>query len=217
MASKPLAVTYDAATNLTTMTVGYTPFDYMDAILLITPSSTAPPFKNINDLAFFNRSPAGQSDDIGYWTKIESGSGNTFKLKGDWTSYIDSMVIGYNYLFDITLPTFYYNRSQDGSMYDFSAHLNISRVKFACGKSGAVTFKLKAQGSSEWVDIQAVSDANYYEANTLPIKSEQQITVPINQRNMNFSLKVTSELPYPVSLNSMMWEGMYTPRYYRRS
>ena len=102
-------------------------------------------------------------------------------------------------------------------MYDFSAHLNISRVKFSCGKSGAVTFKLKAQGSSEWIDIQAVSDANYYEANTLPIKSEQQITVPINQRNMNFNLKVTSELPFPVSLNSMMWEGMYTPRYYRRS
>ena len=104
MASKPLAVTYDAATNLTTMTVGYTPFDYMDAILLITPSSTAPPFKSINDLAFFNRNLTKQSDDIGYWTNIQNGTGNTFTLIGDWTSYTDSMVIGYNYLFDITLP-----------------------------------------------------------------------------------------------------------------
>ena len=217
MASKPSAVTYNAATNLTTMTVGYTPLDYMEAILLIVPSSTIPTFKSINDLAFFNRNLTGQSDDIGYWTQVQNGTGNTFTLRGDWTDYADTMVIGYNYLFDITLPTFYYNRVSEGSVYDFSAYLNINRIKFSCGKSGAITFKLKAQGSSEWVDIQAVSDANYYEANTLPIKSEQQITVPINQRNMNFSLKVTSELPFPVSLNSIMWEGMYTPRYYRRS
>ena len=32
-------------------------------------------------------------------------------------------------------------------------------------------------------------------------------TVPVHQNNMNFNLKVTSDLPYPVSLVSMTWEG----------
>ena len=127
------------------------------------------------------------------------------------------MVIGYNYVFDMELPTFYYNRAEDTTAYDFTASLTIARAHFACGKSGVLTFKLKSAGSEEWVDIQAVSDANYYRAGTNPIQSEQQFTVPINQRNMNFSLKLTSDHPYPVSINSMMWEGNYSPRYYKRT
>jgi hypothetical protein len=120
-------------------------------------------------------------------------------------------------MFDIKIPTFYYNRAEEGSTYDFTANLTVARVKLACGKSGVLSFLLKAKGSSEWTDIQAVTDAGYYEANTLPVKTEQQFTVPINQRNMNFSLRVTSDYPFPVSLNSMMWEGTYNPRYYKRT
>ena len=80
-----------------------------------------------------------------------------------------------------------------------------------------MTFKVKAMGRDEWEDIQHITDANYYEADTDPIRAEQQFTVPINQRNKYFQLKVTSELPFPVSLVSMMWEGQYTPRFYGRS
>ena len=127
------------------------------------------------------------------------------------------MIIGYNYLFDIELPTFYYNRAQQGATYDFTASLTIARAHFSCGKSGALTFKVKANGSEEWVDVQAVSDANYYQASTNPVVSSKDFTVPINQRNMNFSLKLTSDHPYPVSINSMMWEGNYSPRYYKRT
>jgi len=76
---------------------------------------------------------------------------------------------------------------------------------------------LKARGRDEWVDIQAVSDADYYRADTSPIVPSKTFTVPLNQRNMNFDLKITSDYPFPVSLVSMMWEGMYSPPYYKRT
>ena len=216
LATKPTSVTYDSDLNLTTFTVDYTPLDYKQATLLITLPTTQT-FGNINDLAAFNVGTYSDSDDTGYWSYLDTGAGNTFTLKGDWTGYSNRMVIGYNYVFDMELPTFYYNRAEDTTAYDFTASLTIARAHFACGKSGVLTFKLKSAGSEEWVDIQAVSDANYYRAGTNPIQSEQQFTVPINQRNMNFSLKLTSDHPYPVSINSMMWEGNYSPRYYKRT
>ena len=93
----------------------------------------------------------------------------------------------------------------------------LNRAKFAMGLSGGVQFKLKAMGSDEWVDIQHVTDADYYEADLDPLVQETLMTVPINQRNKYFQLKVTSDLPFPISLVSMMWEGQYTPRFYRRA
>ena len=216
MASKPTSVTYDSGTNLTTFGVDYKPLDYKQAVLLLTlPTSQA--FSNLDSLAAFNAEPYSESDDTGYWQYLDIGTGNTFTLRGDWTSYANRMIIGYNYLFDIELPTFYYNRAQQGATYDFTASLTIARAHFSCGKSGALTFKVKANGSEEWVDVQAVSDANYYQASTNPVVSSKDFTVPINQRNMNFSLKLTSDHPYPVSINSMMWEGNYSPRYYKRT
>jgi hypothetical protein len=218
MAEKPLSTTYDINTNLTTFTVGFQPLDYKTPILLLTPPTTSTIFTTINDLASFTAGVTGDGGDPGYWAELQNGTGKTFTLQGDWTNYANEIVIGYNYMFNIKLPTFFYNRADEGaSAYDFTANLTVARAKISCGKSGALTFLVKGRGSSEWTDIQAVTDASYYEADTLPIKSQQQFTVPINQRNMNFSLRITSDQPFPVSLNSMMWEGTYNPRYYKRT
>ena len=216
MASIPTNVTYDSTTKLTTFEVAYTPLDYKQAVLLITlPINQT--FSDLDSLAGFNSEPFSASDDTGYWKYLDTGAGNTFTLRGDWTGYTNRLIIGYNYLFDMEIPTFYYNRSQEGATYDFTANLTIARAHFSCGKSGVLTFKLKAGGSEEWSDVQAVSDANYYRASTNPIVSSKDFTVPINQRNTNFTLKLTSDQPYPVSINSMMWEGIYSPRYYKRT
>ena len=65
--------------------------------------------------------------------------------------------------------------------------------------------------------LQNTTDGGSYAADTNPVKPERQFIVPIHQRNTNFELKVTSDFPYPVSLVSMMWEGVYSPRFYRRA
>ena len=68
-----------------------------------------------------------------------------------------------------------------------------------------------------WYDLQAVKNASYYLSDDEPLASEQTFTLPIHQRSSNFQVRVFSDSPFPVSLDSMMWEGNYSPRYYTRS
>ena len=68
-----------------------------------------------------------------------------------------------------------------------------------------------------WYDIQPVHESNQYLADDVPMSEHNIYTVPIHQRTDNFTLRVFSDSPFPVSLTSMMWEGNYSPRFYRRS
>ncbi len=68
-----------------------------------------------------------------------------------------------------------------------------------------------------WYDVQPVQETNDYLADDVPLTEEHVFTLPIHQRTANFDLRVFSNSPFPVSLNSMMWEGNYSPRYYRRT
>jgi len=67
-----------------------------------------------------------------------------------------------------------------------------------------------------WYDIQPVQEANQYLASDVPFIDQAVYTIPVHQRTENFLLRVFSDSPFPVSLTSMMWEGNYIPRYYRR-
>ena len=90
-------------------------------------------------------------------------------------------------------------------------------MKFFTGLTGEVAFKLSRLGTSEYTDVTAVPDANYYLANDVPLDDQSVVTVPIHAKNDSFTLRVYSDTPFPVSLNSMMWEGYYSPRFYRRA
>jgi hypothetical protein len=202
------AVVYDSTNDLTKIYVPFTPFEQRNAMMLLT----VPTADDGTD--------AEIDADAGYYAtayeRTESGTNyRYFEVKGDFTDYADGIVVGYPYDFEATLPRFYFRRDQNTT--DFTAALTVSRAKFSVGRTGAVTFKLKATGSNEWRNVQHTADADYYSADSNPVKSERQFIVPIHQRNTNFELKVTSDYPYPVSLVSMMWEGNYTPRFYRRS
>ena len=202
------AVVYDSTNDLTKIYVPFTPFAQQNAMMLLT----VPLADDGTD--------AEIDADAGYYAtayeRTESGTNyRYFEVKGNFTDYADGIVVGYPYDFEATLPRFYFRR--DANTTDFTAALTVSRAKFSVGRTGAVTFKLKATGSNEWRNVQHTADADYYSADSNPVKSERQFIVPIHQRNTNFELKVTSDFPYPVSLVSMMWEGNYTPRFYRRS
>ena len=202
------AVVYDSTNDLTKIYVPFTPFEQRNAMMLLT----VPTADDGTD--------AEIDADAGYYAtayeRTESGTNyRYFEVKGNFTDYADGIVVGYPYDFEATLPKFYFRR--DANTTDFTAALTVSRAKFSVGRTGAVTFKLKATGSNEWRNVQHTADADYYSADSNPVKNERQFIVPIHQRNTNFELKVTSNFPYPVSLVSMMWEGNYTPRFYRRS
>jgi len=192
------AVVYDSGDDVTKIYVPYTPISTQEATILIAKPST----------------------DEGYSVKgrpkVESGTGyNYFEVDKDFTGLADGIVIGYGYDFEVTLPTFYFRRSETET--DFTAVLTIARVRVSAGRTGALTFKTRVGSSKEWIEVKEVTTVNDYAATGNPVKAEYQFIVPIHQRNTNFELKVTSNFPYPVSLVSMMWEGNYSPRFYRRT
>ena len=69
----------------------------------------------------------------------------------------------------------------------------------------------------EWYNLNPVVKADDYLANDIPISDHSIFTSPIHQRTDNFTLRLFNDSPFPVSVNSMMWEGMYSPRFYRRT
>ena len=69
----------------------------------------------------------------------------------------------------------------------------------------------------EWYQLQPVTAANTYLADDVALNESTIFTLPIHQRSKNFTLRVFNDSPFPVSLNSMMWEGNYSPRFYRRT
>ena len=69
----------------------------------------------------------------------------------------------------------------------------------------------------EWYSLNPVINADQYLANDIPVSDQTIFTLPIHQRPDNFTLRLFNDSPFPVSLNSMMWEGIYSPRFYRRT
>ncbi len=215
MATRPVspavgvdAVVYDTTNDVTKIYVPYTPIDEKQAVMLLSV-----PQADVGTTAVIDA-------DAGYYAtaeeRTETGTNyRYFEVKGNFTDYADGIVVGYGYDFEVTLPKFYYRPQPN--VTDFTAALTISRVKFSVGRTGAIRFKVKADGSNEWKNVEHTTDGDRYSADSNPVKDERQFIVPIHQRNTNFELKVTSDFPYPVSLVSMMWEGIYSPRFYRRA
>ncbi len=215
MATRPVkphasveAVVYDETNDITKIYVPYTPIDDKKAVMYL-----AVPTADVGTDSVID------SDD-GYYAsaleRVETGTGyKYFEVKGKFTDYADGIIVGYGYDFEVELPKIYYR--PEANETDFTATLTVSRIKFSVGRTGSVRFKVKADGSNEWKPVEHTTDGDRYSADTNPVKSERQFIVPIHQRNTNFELKVTSDFPYPVSLVSMMWEGNYSPRFYRRA
>lgn len=190
------AVVYDNVNDVTKIYTPYSLFNNVQGTVLI----------------------ADPNADAGYSVKATPKSdtdGPYFEVAKDFTALEDGMLIGYDYNFEVTLPKFYFRRDEQTT--DFTANLTISRVNVSVGRSGTTTFKTKLTNSKEWMDVKEVTAIDSYQANSEPVQPEYRFVVPIHQRNINFELQVTSNQPYPVSLVSMMWEGNYSPRYYKRT
>jgi hypothetical protein len=169
--------------------------------LVTTNTNTTPTYTNAGLVLF----PTVLQDGTGYYAKVDQ-----LNLAGD------DLVVGYIYDMNLELPKLYYRSSANENQADYAASLILARLKFMLGLGGDVVFKMKTAGRAEWVETQGVKEAEYYLANDIPFVSTSQFTVPIHQRSENFSLRLTSDSPFPVSLLSMMWEGNYSPRFYKR-
>ena len=68
----------------------------------------------------------------------------------------------------------------------------------------------------EWYNLNPTQIADTYLANDIALSEQSVFSIPIHQKSNNFQLRVFNDSPFPVSLNSMMWEGNYSPRFYKR-
>jgi hypothetical protein len=193
----PLSTSYNSTTKLTKVVLPYRGQSTLDPLVLVTNSS--------------------DPDDPNQGTLFEPtlqvvGAEYFYEINGDWTT--SDLVVGYKYTFEVELPRLYF---RDNNSTDFTARLNIARVFFNAGLSSDLTFQLSARGRATWNNISSMRQYNFFEANTVPLSAGSTFMIPIHQQNKNYTLKVLSDTPYPVSLISMTWEGMYSPRYYRRA
>jgi hypothetical protein len=262
------SVVYDSVNKLSKCYLPYNDVSALTPIIVIKGNTSSGTFVESG----FTVTPERGSD----------GTGPFFSVANkDLSGVASDVVVGFKYNFDVELPRTYYR--PDPKVTDFTANLTISRMKFAVGLSGMMSFKLQQTGRlpyevdftgdgstttytfrkrdldyvdrsdvqvtidgvnqtgfsftndttivfssapannakiklfiKEWFSVQPTAEANTYLANDVPLDNENVFTVPIHQRTENFRLKMFNNSPFPVAVNAMMWEGNYTPRFYRR-
>ena len=92
--------------------------------------------------------------------------------------------------------------------------LSDTEIRFTSAPANGSTIVIY---TDEWYELQPVTAGNTYLADDVALNESTIFTLPIHQRSKNFTLRVFNDSPFPVSLNSMMWEGNYSPRFYRRT
>ncbi len=195
------SVSYDSTNKLSKCYLPYNDVSTLTPVIVIKGNTSGGTFVESG----FTVTPERSSDSTGPYFIVKNK---------DLTSVASDVIVGFKYDFDVHLPTTYYRPEEKST--DFTANLTIARMKFSVGLSGVMTFKVKAKGRSELTYTQPVIEANTYLANDVPLDNENTFTVPIHQRTENFKVRMFNDTPFPVAINAMMWEGNYTPRFYRR-
>jgi len=206
-------ITYNSTTNKSTIPKPYTHVTGKTPIVVTAQTmadGTASDYGTLYKLATVP-DPNVTHDFI---LEVEVDNSGNWLVLGDWTGKEYDLVAGYAFNFEVDLPRYFF-RSQNN--VDWTASLTIARMKFDVGFSGAVNFYITRFGAPEWIYVAGVQNAGSYLSNSTPTIDRTTLTVPIHQKNINFNLKINSTSPFPVSLNSMTWEGQYAQRYYRRA
>lgn len=155
------------------------------------------------------------SDECGY-TNIANivtvGGNKLFYIPGDVTG--NYIYVGYQYNMELVLPRYYYSLGEQGT--DFTGITRTARMSFYTGLGGDIYFSLRDNMRPTWIDVTGNAVAESYELGSSPFRDYYIYKMPIHQRPDNYEMKVTSNTPFPVSLVALMWEGQYSPKFYRK-
>jgi hypothetical protein len=212
----------NALPTSTTTVSGNSSFDFMVAPTSKTYDVTTKttklfvPFELLSNLTpvCVQDATSGSTESGLFLTPTTSASGGShFILTGkDYTSV--NWKVGYKFNFDVKLPRIFV---RNGERVDYTGYLTVGRMKFSIGLSGDVQFKIKPREETEFAITGDIFNTGYSPLNQVPIEDSNVFTVPINQRNNNYTLRVFSDTPFIVSMNSAMWEGNYSTKFYRRA
>ena len=128
------------------------------------------------------------------------------------------MAFGYNFKFEVSFPTNYVKQQNNQStIADVNSSLTIHREKFDLGTNSYMEFHLSRYGMDDYVMPYEARPLDAYTANRPAVQLVDTVTVPVYTRNTNYNLKCISEYPGPLHLFSMVWEGDFTNRFYKRA
>ena len=169
-------------------------------------------YESSKQLTAYDRNTSG--NEVGFYTQI-TVNGSNLEIAGDWSS--QTFLIGYLYDMEIEFPKFYYTQ-QSGDRYvtDVQSNLVIHRVKFNFGPLGLYETTLKRDGKPDYSETFESIFADSYLEGGVPIADEQEVSLPIYERNTNYTLTLKSSHPAPATLYSLAWEGDYSSRFYKR-
>ena len=145
--------------------------------------------------------------------------GTSFKVSGDWSSA--TVYVGFHYFIDLEFPVFYYTQQQGESIRrDYQDYLVVHRLKVNTSEASSCTSSVFLTNGGWKTTNHPSIESNNYLAGRLDGVNHASLTVPIYQKNDNFQFKITQEQSKnqvgPFNLQSVSWEGDYSPKNYRR-
>ena len=186
-------VEYDSATDQSTILYPYEPLQGTTPVLVVYGDST--------------------NETI---TTFDENTTQHIKITGNYVG--KKMVLGYQYDMSIELPRFYVVQAGGEGRFDAdtTSQLIIHRLKVKTGLSGSVDYKVKILGITDRTQTITALQANRYLLNSVNLTEGATHILPLYQRNNNLSVTIEGKTPYPVTVESLNWEGRYASNFYRR-
>lgn len=195
---------YNSATDETTIKSPYRSFD---SVVL---------FENLNlDAENKIGGEITQAQNITVTSTTDANGFGQTTLQGD---HRDKFIyVGDAYTMSVELPRAYMvGRSGEGFQTDTNANLIVHRLKINTGFTGPLKYQIKIAGRTDYEEYDAPVFPPIYAGNSIPVSTEGQHTIPVQQRNDNYTVTLIGDTPYPVTLQSYDWEGRYTTNFYQR-
>ena len=204
-------LTYVGATDVTTFTLGAGYY------------ST----RNLSAYCITDSDDLGKSYDIPASAISGSAPNQVVTLPGNWKTSTEAgpsttpvntdVIIGYEYEFEVELPTIYMMRPEGEKMAsETRGSLVIHRMNFDFGDVGVIDVTLKRKGRTDYTYTVESKEWDNVLASTPAIASNYLHTIPVYDRNTNLTVQIKSNHPSPATIHSMNWEGDYSPKYYSR-
>jgi len=187
---------YNATTDITTITLPYTPSTLMTLVLTNGELDGHAATGTVLKAEYTYTGAAGFSGNL-------AGAGDA-NLEG---------VIGYPYTSTLELPTYYPVLGEN--QFDINGDLRISGMNFELGVASFMEIHLNSIYDDiddyihEYSPIASDLEDSF---GSNPVKLQQSIRVPIQRKNKKYNLTLKSIDPFPMSLISASWDGIYNQR-----
>lgn len=157
--------------------------------------------------------------------ELKSFNGDDFVFYGNFAG--NAVIIGISMLSLLELPDIYVRKTEGNkTTADITASLVIQRIHYHFSELSNVKLQYRTGGTIPSSGPYPGNDffnqdvyptfSNRYKSDGLLGDSDVTVTNQIYQRNTNFKSLLYSTHPGPCSLNSLTWEGDYTPKFHKR-